>query len=49
MTGVKPHAYKPNPKAHSVYSELYPLYRSLHDAFGTATPASDPSVGVTIA
>jgi L-ribulokinase len=36
MTGLKPRAYKPNPKAHAVYRELYPLYRSLHDAFGTA-------------
>jgi L-ribulokinase len=36
MTGLKPRAYNPNPKAHAVYRELYPLYRSLHDAFGTA-------------
>ena len=37
MTGLKPRAYQPNPKAHAVYRELYPLYRSLHDAFGTTT------------
>jgi L-ribulokinase len=37
MTGLKPRAYKPNPKAHAVYRELYPLYRKLHDAFGTTT------------
>jgi L-ribulokinase len=36
MTGLKPRAYKPNPRAHAVYRELYPLYKSLHDAFGTS-------------
>jgi L-ribulokinase len=35
MTGLKPKTYKPDPKAHAVYRELYPLYRTLHDAFGT--------------
>jgi L-ribulokinase len=35
MTGLKPKIYRPNPKAHAVYKELYPLYRTLHDAFGT--------------
>jgi len=34
---LKPRAYQPNPKAHAVYRELYPLYKSLHDAFGTKT------------
>jgi len=34
MTGVKPKVFKPNPKAHAVYKELYTLYRQLHDAFG---------------
>ncbi|MGA2555413.1 MAG: ribulokinase [Verrucomicrobiota bacterium] len=37
MTGLKPRAYQPNPKAHAVYRELYPLYKSLHDTFGTKT------------
>jgi len=37
MTGLKPRAYQPNPKAVAVYRELYPLYKSLHDAFGTTT------------
>jgi len=36
MTGVKPKVYRPNPSAAPVYAELYPLYRTLHDAFGTA-------------
>jgi L-ribulokinase len=36
MTGLKPKAYKPNAAASAVYRELYPLYRQLHDAFGTA-------------
>ncbi len=35
MTGLKPKVYKPNPKAHAVYRELYKLYKQLHDAFGT--------------
>ncbi len=35
MTGLKPKVFRPNPKAHAVYRELYPLYRQLHDAFGT--------------
>jgi L-ribulokinase len=35
MTGIKPRVFKPNPKAHAIYCELYPLYRRLHDAFGT--------------
>jgi len=36
MTGLKPRVFQPNPKAHAVYQQLYPLYRKLHDAFGTA-------------
>jgi L-ribulokinase len=35
MTGLKPRVFKPNPKAHAVYKELYSLYKKLHDAFGT--------------
>ena len=35
MVGVKKRTFKPNPKAHAVYMELYKLYRQLHDAFGT--------------
>ena len=35
MTGLKAKVYKPNPKAHAVYRELYALYKQLHDAFGT--------------
>jgi L-ribulokinase len=35
MTGLKPRMFKPNPKAHAVYKQLYVLYRKLHDAFGT--------------
>jgi L-ribulokinase len=35
MTGLKSRDYHPNPKAHEVYQQLYPLYRKLHDAFGT--------------
>ena len=35
MTGVKKRVFMPNPQAHVLYRELYPLYRTLHDAFGT--------------
>jgi L-ribulokinase len=35
MTGLKRRVFKPNPKAHETYCELYALYRKLHDAFGT--------------
>ena len=35
MCGLKTKTYKPNPEHHRVYGELYPLYRKLHDAFGT--------------
>jgi len=35
MTGLKPRNFKPNPKAHDTYRQLYPLYRKLHDALGT--------------
>jgi L-ribulokinase len=35
MTGLKPKIYKPDPKAHAVYRELYAIYKKLHDAFGT--------------
>ena len=35
MTGLKPRVYQPDPAAHEVYKELYELYRTLHDAFGT--------------
>ena len=35
MTGLKPKVYQPNPKAQEIYRELYTLYKTLHDAFGT--------------
>ena len=35
MTGLKERAFKPNSGEHAVYKELYPLYKVLHDAFGT--------------
>jgi L-ribulokinase len=34
MTGVKPKAFQPDQTNHRVYSELFELYRLLHDAFG---------------
>lgn len=35
MTGLKPRVFKPDVAAHAVYREIYALYRTLHDAFGT--------------
>jgi L-ribulokinase len=35
MTGLKPRAFQPDAEAHAVYRQLYPLYKKLHDAFGT--------------
>jgi len=35
VTRVKDKVYHPDPAAHSVYEEIYTLYRTLHDAFGT--------------
>ena len=35
MTGLKPRVFKPDPRARTVYKELYALYKQLHDAFGT--------------
>ncbi len=41
MTGLKARVFRPNPAAHSVYKELYALYRKLHDAFGTQQPTGN--------
>jgi len=35
MSGVKKKTFKPNPENHRIYTELYRMYRTLHDAFGT--------------
>ena len=35
MTGVRPAVFRPNRAAARTYAELYAVYRSLHDAFGT--------------
>jgi L-ribulokinase len=35
MCGIKKKIFKPNPENHRIYQDLYPLYRKLHDAFGT--------------
>ena len=39
MTGVKDLVYKPAKAAAAVYAELYRIYRTLHDAFGTTAGA----------
>jgi L-ribulokinase len=35
MTGLKEVVYTPNPEEQAIYQQLYPLYKQLHDAFGT--------------
>jgi L-ribulokinase len=35
MTGVKPTIFTPNAANAAIYARLYPIYRKLHDAFGT--------------
>lgn len=35
MTGVKAKVFRPSKAAAAVYAELYQLYRTLHDSFGT--------------
>ena len=35
MTALKAKVYKPKPASHEVYRRLHPLYRQLHDCFGT--------------
>lgn len=37
MTATREKVYHPDPEAHATYTELYRLYRDLHDAFGTPT------------
>jgi L-ribulokinase len=37
MSGVKKKTFKPDPESHKIYEELYGIYRTLHDAFGTKT------------
>jgi L-ribulokinase len=37
MTGLKPSVFRPDAEAAGVYSELYTLYRQMHDAFGTSS------------
>jgi L-ribulokinase len=36
MTGVKKLVYHPAQERAAVYAELYPLYKRMHDGFGTA-------------
>jgi L-ribulokinase len=40
MTGVKSQLFRPQPAEAAVYQRLYCVYRTLHDAFGTAQTAS---------
>ncbi|MDZ4286834.1 MAG: ribulokinase [Prosthecobacter sp.] len=37
VTATREKVYHPIPENHAVYTELYALYRTLYDAFGTAT------------
>ena len=44
MTTLKEKKYLPDPAAHAVYSELYGIYRELHDSFG-AVQTSNANLG----
>ena len=37
MTATRDKVFHPIPEHHAVYAELYEIYRTLHDAFGTRT------------
>lgn len=41
MTSLKPVSYVPKPENQKIYSEMYGLYRLLHDAFGGVTKTAD--------
>ncbi|MDQ5979217.1 MAG: L-ribulokinase, partial [Verrucomicrobiota bacterium] len=41
MTSLKKVAYKPKPAAQKTYSELYALYRQLHDSLGGRNQSAD--------
>jgi L-ribulokinase len=43
MTSVKPISYRPIHENQSIYSELYVVYRKLHDAFGGVSRSVDLS------
>lgn len=43
MTSVKDTKYVPDPKAETVYNELYALYLKLHDSFGGVNRSADLS------
>ncbi len=43
MTSLKDKVYQPIPENHSIYDQLYALYRKLHDAFGGVDKATDLS------
>jgi L-ribulokinase len=43
MSGVKETVYKPNAENHTVYQQLYALYKQLHDSFGIAGNSADMS------
>jgi L-ribulokinase len=41
MTSVKDIVFKPNPDNHKVYTELFALYKQVHDAFGGVESSAD--------
>ncbi|HSH08858.1 MAG TPA: FGGY-family carbohydrate kinase, partial [Oceanipulchritudo sp.] len=43
MTSLKDIVYKPNPANQAVYSELFSLYKQVHDAFGGVNKQADLS------
>jgi L-ribulokinase len=43
MTSLKPVGYEPDPARHEIYTQLYRLYRRVHDAFGGIDRQADLS------
>ena len=43
MCGLKAKTFKPNKKAHQVYSQIYTLYKKMHDSLGVKGTAQDIS------
>jgi L-ribulokinase len=48
MTTIKEKRFVPNPDAHRVYTDMYGLYRELHDAFGGVAGARSADLGTVM-
>lgn len=48
MTTIRPRQFAPNPDAHRTYTEIYGLYRELHDTFGGVPGARADGLGTVM-